>query len=47
MMAATTSAAIASATTTSSRTFGTKSTTYADPRYTSVLPPVRPNPFTS
>src|SRR5882724_2955854 len=28
-------------------TFGTKSTTYAEPRYTSFLPPVRPKPFTS
>src|SRR5258708_7865885 len=36
-----------SGTTISILILGTKSTTYALPRYTSDLPPVRPNPFTS
>ena len=36
-----------SGTTISSFTFGTKSTTYAEPRETSFFPPVRPKPLTS
>src|ERR1017187_2898611 len=46
-MASSTSCTSSSGTTTSIFTFGTKSTTYAEPRYTSFLPPVRPKPFTS
>src|SRR5580704_14188022 len=46
-MASITSLTRLSGTTTSTFTLGTKSTTYAEPRYTSFLPPVRPKPLTS
>src|SRR5690606_2798859 len=47
VMVATTCRTLSSGTMISSLTLGTESTTWAEPRYTSFLRPVRPKPFTS